>query len=115
MNPRHSAAPVSWRLAAITGLCALVAMLGVADYLTGDYSLVILYLLPIAGASWYYGRRLGLPIAVACGMARFLSDYFLHGSQSSSLHNWNLLVEFLFFIIVALLVTALHRALSRRD
>lgn len=115
MNPRHSASPVPWRLVAITGLTALVALLGVVDYLTGDYSLVILYLLPIAGAGWYFGRRVGLPIAVACSMARFLSDYVLHGPQSSSLHYWNLLVEFLFFIIVALLVTALRRALKRRD
>ena len=99
--------------AVVAGSVVLVMLLGVSDYLTGDYSLIIFYLLPIAAAGWYGGVRCGVLIAVQCGCARFLSDYFLHGLQTSSLHTWNLLVEFLFFGIVALLVTALNRALGR--
>jgi hypothetical protein len=94
----------------------LVALLGVADFLTGDYSLVIFYLIPIGLTGWQSGWRSCLVAVLTCGGARFISDYALHGaSVNSPLHYWNYAVEVIFFGIVAALVAALKRALSRRD
>jgi signal transduction histidine kinase len=44
--------------------CLLLSLsLGVADYLTGDVSLTMFYVLPIAFASWFIGKRSGLFIS----------------------------------------------------
>jgi hypothetical protein len=103
-----------WQLLALLACLALVVLLGVADYLTGDYSLVIFYLIPITCASWLTSWKGGAATAVACGAGRLISDFALHGaSLNSPLHYWNFTVEVLFFGIVVALVAALQRALRR--
>ncbi len=102
------------RLAVIIGCLILVGIIGVVDYFTGDYSLVIFYLIPISGAAWYSGRRSGLLLASASWVTRIASDYALHGAElRSSLHYWNFTVEALFFFIVGTLVTTLKNALDK--
>ena len=92
----------------------MVVLLGVIDYITGDYSLVIFYLLPISLASWFAGRPAGVTVAIVCSAARFVSDCFLYGAGvSSSLHYWNLTEEFIFFLITSILVTTLRKALHK--
>ena len=94
----------------------LVLLLGAVDYLTGDYSLVIFYLIPVSTAAWFGGIVWGGLTAVLCGIARVVSDYLLHGREvTSPLHYWNYSVELFFFLIVVCLVFALQRALTRRD
>ncbi len=105
------------RMMAVIASCLLgTGVLGFVDYLTGDYSLVIFYLIPIAGAAWFCGRWGGLGIAVCSGAIRILSDNALHGaSMRSNLHYWNFSVEIIFFMIVATLVTTLKKALAKDD
>ena len=91
-----------------------VAVLGVVDYLTGDYSLVIFYLIPLCLVTWICGRLNGLLIAVCCVIARVTSDFSLYGmSQNSPLHYWNFSVEALLFIVVAALVATLKKAMDK--
>src|SRR6266568_8196105 len=98
----------------IAGCFTLVVLLGIIDYLTGDYSLVIFYLLPISLASWFAGRPGGVALAIGCGATRCTSDYFLYGAGvSSPLHFWNLAEELVFFLIISLMVTTLHNALHK--
>lgn len=102
------------RPAVIIGCLLLVGIIGVVDYLTGDYSLVIFYLIPISCAAWYCGRRSGLLLACASLATRIVSDYALHGSElRSSLHYWNFTIEALFLLIVGTLVTTLKNSLAK--
>ena len=96
----------------LTGI-VLVAGIGYVDLLTGDYSLLIFYLVPLAFVSWYDGKWGGGLIAVASGIARFLSDYSLY--RDVFLHYWNSLQDILFFFFVAILITLLRSELKRGD
>ncbi len=96
------------------GCLLMVVFLGFVDYLTGDYSLVIFYLIPITLSAWFGDRWSGISVAVCSGAIRVVSDYTLHGeSVRSSLHYWNFGVEALFFLIVSTLVTALKNSLAK--
>lgn len=51
----------------VIGCLLLSLLLGVADYITGDFSLSLFYFLPIAFASWFIGKRAGFFISMLCG------------------------------------------------
>lgn len=87
----------------------LVIVIGVTDYLTGDYSILIFYLVPIGLVSWYTSRGLGSSMALASGVARFCSDY--SGYTVTSRMYWNCLEETLFLLIVAVLISIIKRQL----
>jgi hypothetical protein len=88
----------------------LVALVGFVDYLTGDYSLLIFYLMPIALVSWYAGRGWGAFIAVASGTSRFVTDYALYANLR--LLYWNSIEDMVFLIIVSFLIAILKKALD---
>ena len=89
----------------------LVVLLGYADYITGDYSILVFYLVPIALAAWYVGKMGGVAMAVAAGVARIVSDY---SSFTNSAHMyWNSAEEMTFLLIVALLIATIKRQLDR--
>ncbi len=88
----------------------LVAGLGYVDFVTGDYSLLVFYLVPVSFVSWYGGRWSGTAVAVASGAARFISDYSLYSDLF--LHYWNTVQDFVFFLIAALLVSFLRTELT---
>jgi len=88
----------------------LVSGIGYIDYLTGDYSLLIFYAVPIALVAWYLGDVGALIVSVASGFARYLSDYNVY--SYSSVRNWNSVEDTLFLLIVGLLVSALKRMLD---
>lgn len=94
----------------LSGL-VLVVGIGYVDFITGDYSLLIFYLVPLAFVSWYDGKWGGGAIAVASGIARFLSDSFLY--RDVFLHYWNSLQDLLFFFFAAILIALLRNELKR--
>lgn len=104
--------------------CSLLLLLvGWLDIITGDYSLIIFYLIPASLAAWFVGRRCGMWFCLLAMVARIVADessastIFTH----SVLHYWNVLVEFLFLLIMSLLFSALkkklenEKELARRD
>ena len=91
---------------------ALVAAIGYVDYLTGDYSMLIFYAIPIALAAWWLGDFGTLFVSVAAGCARCVSDYFSYsGSKVSYL---NCLEDTLYLLIVALIFLAVKRLFADR-
>lgn len=91
----------------------LLMLLGWLDYVTGDYSLIIFYLIPVSLAGWFIGYKTGVLFCFLSFMTRFLVDFFLSPSlQRSSLHNWNLFIEFLFLLIMSLLFSVLRNKLD---
>lgn len=88
----------------------LVVLIGYIDYVTGDYSILIFYLLPVSFVSWFSGRWFGSLSAFAGGVARFLSDY----SLAVNPHHiyWNSFEDTCFLVIVAFLIALLRKALE---
>lgn len=87
----------------------LVILLGYIDYLTGDYSILIFYLIPVALEAWYLGKWGGAIISLASGVARMVSDYSNYAH--TSLRYWNSLQDMFFLLFVALLIAVLKKQL----
>jgi len=95
----------------IVGLI-LVVILGYIDFLTGEYSLLVFYFVPIALVSWNAGCWQGIVIAVLSGFARFITDQFF--IPKMGLLYWNSIEDAVFLIIVAFIISALRRALEHK-
>lgn len=89
----------------------IVGLIGWIDFLTGDYSLLVFYLIPVSLVSWFAGRWTGAATAVASGGARFVSDYALDLNIRHL--YWNALEDTVFLVIVAFLIALLRGALER--
>jgi hypothetical protein len=62
------------RLLSLT-ILLIVVLLGVIDYLTGDYSMLVFYMIPVALGSWFRGLYFGLIVAAISGFVRFYADF----------------------------------------
>ena len=98
-----------WRIL-LVGLI-LVAVIGYVDFLTGDYSILIFYLMPVSMVAWFSGRWSGAAIGICSGCARFVSDYSLAGA-SPRLY-WNSFEDTFFLLVVALVINLLRTALEQ--
>jgi hypothetical protein len=100
--------PAFW---AATGVL-LVAVMGYVDYVTGyELSFSLFYLIPVCLVAWYSGRRLGLVISMLSAVAWPMADVASgHTYTYPALHVWNMLIRLGFFVIVTLLLAALHDA-----
>jgi diguanylate cyclase (GGDEF)-like protein len=91
----------------------LILLLCLLDYITGDYSLIIFYLIPVSLTAWFIDRRTGVFFCVLSLCARFVADFASSPmTWHSNLHYWNIFIEFLFLLIMSLLFSALKRQLD---
>jgi diguanylate cyclase (GGDEF)-like protein len=95
----------------------LVVIIGVVDYLTGeDFSLSIVYLLPIFLAAWFVGMRSGAVMAVLSAAAlRFstLNTEKLHAHPW--VYYWDIFVNLGFFLTIAVTLSALRNSFQREQ
>lgn len=93
---------------------ALLLMLGWIDYLTGDYSLIVFYLIPVSLAAWFVSKRSGLLLCVLSLITRITADEASKTLlfQNSSLHYWNVSIEFVFLLIMSFLFSTLKENLD---
>jgi diguanylate cyclase (GGDEF)-like protein len=92
----------------------MLSTLGWIDYISGDYSLIIFYVIPVSLMAWFVTRTSGVLFCFLSLATRFMSD-FSSGSISnfhSELHYWNIFIEFLFLLIMSLLFSALRKNLD---
>ncbi len=92
----------------------LLALLGWIDYLTGDYSLIVFYLIPVSLVAWFVNRPCGMFFCLLALATRFTANE-AHTSftlKSASLHYWNECIELLFLLIMSLLFSALRKNLD---
>ena len=87
----------------------MVAVLGYLDYLTGDYSLLIFYAVPIALEAWFLGRWGAVTISLFAGVARLVSDYFSY--SVSGFRYWNSLQDMVFLLMMGLLIATVKKLL----
>ncbi len=84
------------------------------DIVTGDYSLIVFYLIPVSLAAWFVGKKSGLLFCLLAIVARFIADGGCCATITthSVLHYWNELIEFIFLIMMSLLFSALKNNLD---
>jgi len=92
----------------------VLALLGWIDVLTGDYSLIVLYLIPVSLVAWFVTWPSGVLFCILSLVTRFIADQASSSFalNNAALHYWNLFVEFLFLLIMSLLFSALRRNLD---
>lgn len=97
----------------ITISVLLLFLLCWLDSITGDYSLIIFYLIPVSLTAWFVGKEIGVFFCVLSFLARIVADFSLYPAvQRSSLHYWNLFIEFSFLLIMSVLFSALKNKLD---
>jgi diguanylate cyclase (GGDEF)-like protein len=92
----------------------LLVFLGWLDKITGDYSLIVFYLIPVSLMAWFVTRTSGVLFCILALVTRFIAD-MTPGSFSfnnTELHYWNAFIEFLFLLIMSLLFSALRKNLD---
>jgi diguanylate cyclase (GGDEF)-like protein len=92
----------------------LLILLGWLDHVTGGYSLIVFYLIPVSLMAWFVTRTSGVLFCLLALTARFIAD-MAPGSfalNTTELHYWNLFIEFLFLLIMSLLFSVLRRNLD---
>ncbi|MEP6809919.1 MAG: ATP-binding protein [Chthoniobacterales bacterium] len=89
---------------------ALVALIGWIDYVTGDFSLTVFYLIPVGLATWYAGRSAGWCIGILSAVAWLVGDLATHHPAGHPfVPYWNAAMPALMYGVVAELFSALHR------
>ena len=63
------------RVILILLVCALVAIIGIIDYITSfDISISFFYLAPIFLATWYIDRTAGITLSITCAIIWFVTS-----------------------------------------
>jgi diguanylate cyclase (GGDEF)-like protein len=106
--------PRRWSVAIEIGSYGLLLLATLADWRFGDDVLFTLFYLPgIAAAAWFGGRRRGTAASVAAACLWLVSDLAArHAHSHPAVSYWNAAVGLGFFLAVALLASALRRALE---
>ncbi len=93
---------------------ALIALIGVLDYLTGyEMAFSLFYLLPIAFVTWSSGREAGLSASVLAAAVWTIADAGAgHIYSRPFILYWNAVLRLGFFLTVALLIAALRESLA---
>jgi hypothetical protein len=91
---------------------ALVGLLGMVDYFTGnDYSFSLFYLIPIALITWYTNQTLGVIISILSATTWMIADIAAGQAYLQPIiYFWNTLIRFGFFIIVVYLLSKLRKS-----
>jgi len=89
-----------------------VALVGGVDYFTGnEVSFSLFYVGPVAFATWYAGRRLGIGIALlSCVVWYFAEIGGDTGYSHPAIPVWNAIVRLVFFVIIGVLLSALRKS-----
>src|SRR5450631_3999113 len=89
----------------------IIALLGVIDQITGDYSLTLFYLMPVFLAAWFVHKRAGLIMSLLSGLAIVVAHEIPYsGTYDPFIMNiWNTSMEVLFLIIMSYMISMLKR------
>ena len=92
----------------VVAVTLLVFLLGIIDYETGDYSIIVFYMIPVVLGTWFTGTRFGIAVAVISGFVRLYADYETY-TVFSSANYVNVAEDTLFLLIIAGLTTILRK------
>ena len=104
------------RIGVFAGYLFLVAVVAALDLTTGyDFRLAILYLFPIALATWHLGGAAGTVMAAAATLAWIASFESLHPYAHDAFFYWEGAAKGVTYFFIVGLVARLRRALVRSD
>jgi diguanylate cyclase (GGDEF)-like protein len=94
---------------------ALIGAIGILDFLTGyELAFSLFYVIPISLATWLLGQRHGITISLASALVWLGVDMASgHIYSNPFIPIWNTLIRLSFFVIIALLLSALKTAMER--
>jgi len=88
---------------------ALVFLLAFIDYLTGELSFILFYLIPVFLVAWFVGKRSGLFICMSCSIASFIDKLLEHPASSPQfLHSWDFIIETSYLFMLGLMFSTLR-------
>ncbi len=86
----------------------LVVFLGTIDYLSGDLSFLIFYLVPVSMVTWFVGREAGFSISIVSAVIWMISDVTgVSSYQHPVISYWNAIVKVGFFFVFTYILAAL--------
>lgn len=94
---------------------AIVALLGTVDALTGDYSFILFYLIPVFLAAWFVGKRCGLLVCLCSGLASFLANpgrFHFPYVVRPAFPYWDFTLEMGYLLLLSLMFTTLKRKME---
>lgn len=103
--------------AVVSTSLALVVLIGLADLGTGyEFTLSILYLLPIFSSTWLVGFAAGTGVSVAATLTWFVTDLVGGHEYSGAFYRyWEATIKLTVFVILAAMLSRLKLALARSD
>jgi diguanylate cyclase (GGDEF)-like protein len=101
-------------VAVFTISLVLLTLLGWIDRVTGDYSMIVFYVIPVSLMAWFVTRTSGVLFCLLALVTRFIADNSpaSFSFNNTELHYWNIFIEFLFLLIMSLLFSALRQNLE---
>jgi signal transduction histidine kinase len=104
------------RVASVTIIGGLVALVGTLDYLVGvGVSLTLFYLIPITLSVAWLGWRNGCATAVACIVIRVAGDLANGGYRHPDIAGWNRVIDTFMYLVVVFILNALISLLREVD
>lgn len=88
----------------------LLALMGELDYVTGDYSFTIFYLIPIFLAAWFICSIAGVVICIGSFFSILLANpyrFVLRPYSNATYYYWDLFLEFVYLLLMSLMFSAL--------
>jgi hypothetical protein len=93
---------------------ALVALVGFADYHSGpEISLAVFYILPVAVATWWGGRKNGVAVALLCGATWLACDVATRHYSHPAIVYWNATVRTSTWLMISVLLAEVRASADR--
>ena len=90
-----------------------IAGLGYLDYITGEISLDVLYMLCIIVATWFTNTYIGLICVAEVVFVKVAADYYDNIKVGSHLYEWNTANYVVFYLVTCLLIGKLKSLLTK--
>ncbi len=112
-SPSHEPVKSQTYLIVFSVIAAItILLLGYIDYLTGEVSLDMFYMLSIGLVTWYTNRFLGVLCIIEVLLVKISADYFCQVKVGTHLYEWNSFNDIIMYAIVLLLVAKLKKVLT---
>lgn len=104
--------------ALLLAIClALIAIIGVADYASGDeMNVAMLYLAPIFMTAWTLGTNPAIVMSIIATTSWYITVLYMHQTYSQPwLYIWDGVIQFAIFVVFAIVISKLKIALGHAD
>ena len=111
---KPSLKPSIQRLLTILILATLmISALGYVDFITGEISIDVLYVLALCITTWYTGTLIGIICVVEIMSAKTAADFYDNIKIGSHLYEWNSLNYLVMYLVICVLVGLVKKTLSK--